>query len=123
MVWLRLLRCARKETLTACLSSLARLCALRPTRLYPGHGPPIDEGLEALEDYRTHRLEREDQIVRALTAGASNVPAIREAVYGQLPEGLVWAAEASIAAHLAALSEAGYDVPTFDDYGVSSEDS
>ena len=106
---------------TACLSSLARLCALRPTNLLPGHGPPIEDGLGALEDYRAHRLEREDQIVRALTAGASDVPTIREVVYGQLPDGLVWAAEASIAAHLAALSDAGYEVPEFDSYGVSIE--
>jgi glyoxylase-like metal-dependent hydrolase (beta-lactamase superfamily II) len=106
---------------TACLSSLARLCALRPTKLFPGHGPPIADGLEVLEKYRAHRIDREDQIVRSLTAGARDVPAIRKAVYGSLPEGLVWAAEASIAAHLAALAEAGYDVPAFDSYGVSSE--
>lgn len=106
---------------TACLSSLARLCAVRPTKLFPGHGPPIDDGLDALEKYRAHRLDREDQIVRSLTAGAADIPAIREAVYGTLPEGLVWAAEASIAAHLAALAEAGYEVPLFDNYGVSPE--
>ena len=103
------------------LSSLARLCALRPTKLFPGHGPPVEDGLEKLENYRAHRLEREDQVVRALTAGAVDVPAIREAVYGPLPDGLDWAAEASIAAHLAALAAAGYEVPEFDDYGVSHD--
>lgn len=108
-------------SVTSTLSSLARLCALRPTKLFPGHGPPIEDGLEKLESYRAHRLEREDQVVRALTDGAADVPAIREAVYGPLPDGLSWAAEASIAAHLAALGAAGYTVPEFDDYGVSHD--
>lgn len=109
-------------SVTSCLSSLARLCALRPTKVFPGHGPPIEDGLDVLEKYRAHRLDREAQVVRSLTAGARDIPAIRESVYGPLPEGLVWAAEASIAAHLAALAEAGYEVPTFDDYGVSLEE-
>lgn len=108
-------------SVTSCLSSLARLCALRPTKLLPGHGPPVHDGLEALERYRTHRLDREHQVVRALTSGARDIPAIREAVYGTLPEGLIWAAEASIAAHLFALAEAGYEVPDFEDYGVSPD--
>jgi len=108
-------------SVTSTLSSLARLCALRPTRLFPGHGPPIEDGLGKLESYRAHRLEREDQVVRALTAGAADIPAIRQAVYGPLPDGLDWAAEASIAAHLAALAAAGYEVPEFDDYGVSND--
>jgi hypothetical protein len=90
--------------------------------VFPGHGPPIEDGLDVLEKYRAHRLDREAQVVRSLTAGARDIPAIRESVYGPLPEGLVWAAEASIAAHLAALAEAGYEVPTFDDYGVSLEE-
>jgi glyoxylase-like metal-dependent hydrolase (beta-lactamase superfamily II) len=105
----------------ACLASLSRLHALRPSRLLPGHGPPVDDAMGQLAAYRAHRLEREQQIVRALEAGAENVREIRAAVYDPLPTGLEWAAEASIAAHLAALAESGHDVPPFGAYGAATE--
>lgn len=103
-----------------CLASLARLIALRPWSLLPGHGDPVGPPAEAAErklvEYRRHRLDRERQIVAALEDGADSVPAIRRAVYGALPQGLSRAADASIAAHLAALSARGVTVPPFDEY-------
>ena len=39
------------------LASLARLAALRPSRLLPGHGPPVEDALARLEESRTHRLD------------------------------------------------------------------
>ncbi|MDH3298229.1 MAG: MBL fold metallo-hydrolase [Gemmatimonadota bacterium] len=106
----------------AYLGSLSRLYALRPSWLLPGHGPAVADPMSLLAEYRAHRLEREAQIIRALTAGARSVPEIRAAVYDPLPEGLAWAAEAAIAAHLASLLESGYDVPPFAAYGVPPED-
>lgn len=103
----------------ACLASLSRLHALRPSRLLPGHGPPVDDAMDYLAEYRAHRLEREQQILRALEAGAQSVTDIRAAVYDLLPTELEWAAEASIAAHLALLAESGHDVPPFGTYGVA----
>lgn len=103
----------------ACLASLSRLHALRPSRLLPGHGPPVDDAMDHLAAYRTHRLEREQQILQALEAGAADVRQIRAAVYDPLPAGLEWAAEASIAAHLAALAESGHGVPPFGAHGVA----
>ena len=103
----------------ACLASLARLQALRPSRLLPGHGPPVDDAMDHLAAYQEHRLEREQQILHALEAGAADVREIRAAVYDPLPTGLEWAAEASIAAHLAALGESGHDVPPFAAYGAA----
>ncbi len=105
----------------ACLASLSRLQELQPSRLLPGHGPPVDDAMRHLAEYRSHRLDREQQILRALTAGAGDVREIRAAVYDPLPEGLEWAAEASIAAHLAALAESGHVVPPFDAYGAASD--
>jgi len=104
------------------LASLSRLYALRPSRLLPGHGPAVIDAMSVLVDYRTHRLEREAQIIRALTSGARSVPEIRAAVYDPLPDGLAWAAEAAIAAHLASLADSGYEVPPFEAYGVATED-
>lgn len=93
------------------LASLGRLLALRPRRLYPGHGEPVDDAVGRLEDYRSHRLEREAQIVGALEGGARDVAGIRERVYGELEPGLARAAEASIRAHLEHLEEGGRELP------------
>lgn len=100
------------------LASLARLIALRPRFLLPGHGPPVEAATRRLEEYRRHRLERERQVRAAVEAGARTVPEVREAVYGALPPGLVWAADASVAAHLAALSERGETVPDYAAWGA-----
>lgn len=105
----------------ACLASLARLAALRPVELLPGHGPPVEDALTLLAEYRKHRRERETQIREALAAGASSVSEIREAVYGPLPAGLGWAADASVAAHLAALEAHGLKVPDHAAFGVRGE--
>lgn len=107
--------------ISACMASLSKLHALRPTRLFPGHGPPVDDAMGRLTEYRAHRLEREQQILRALKAGARSVTELRVAVYDPLPAGLEWAAEASIAAHLAALADNGHDVPAFGAYGATTE--
>lgn len=95
----------------AYLASLERLMSLRPRRIYPGHGPPVEEAVDRLREYVRHRLQREDQIRGAVRAGARDVPGIRRRVYGELPEGLEWAAEASIRAHLRHLEEEGTELP------------
>ena len=104
-----------------CLASLARLISLRPSLLLPGHGPPVEEAMQKLEAYRRHRLEREQQVRAALAAGAATVPDIRHAVYGELPPGLVRAADASVAAHLAALAARGEEVPAFGQFGATED--
>lgn len=104
-----------------CLASLARLVALRPSLLLPGHGPPVENAVARLEAYRRHRLEREGEVRAAVAAGAATVPDIRRVVYGELPEELVWAADASVAAHLAALGARGETVPAFDEFGAAED--
>ena len=46
----------------AYMNSLDEMIALRPTRLYPGHGCYVADGLDLLERYIKHRLERENQV-------------------------------------------------------------
>ena len=106
-------------SVSACLASLSRLHALRPSRLLPGHGPPVDDAMGRLAEYRAHRLERERQILQAIESGLESVTEIRAAVYDPLPAGLEWAAEASIAAHLAALANRGHEVPEFSAHGAA----
>lgn len=105
------------------LASLARLIALRPRMLLPGHGPPVEGAIQRLEEYRRHRLERERQVKAAIEGGARTVPEVRQAVYGKLSGGLTWAADASVAAHLAALDECGEMVPDYEGWAADEQDS
>lgn len=89
----------------AYLASLARLAALRPRRLLPGHGPPVADPLARLEECRTHRLRRVASVRRALEAGARTPERIRAAVYGDLPASHHAAADLTIRAYLAFLGE------------------
>lgn len=93
------------------LASLERLLELDPTRLYPGHGEPVDDAEAKLRGYAAHRRDREEQVLEAVREGAGSVAEVRRRVYGELPEGLAWAAEASIRAHLAHLEERGEPLP------------
>jgi glyoxylase-like metal-dependent hydrolase (beta-lactamase superfamily II) len=93
------------------LASIRKLEALRPVRLLPGHGPPVEEAAARLGEYRRHRLDRERQIQLAIEDGSTSVAEIREAVYGPLDPGLRAAAEASVSAHLVHLRERGVDTP------------
>lgn len=93
------------------LASLARLIALRPGRILPGHGPPVEDPVARLAEYRRHRLERAAQVLEAVRAGAREVDAIRVRVYGELPEGLEGPAGLSILAHLRHLEETGHELP------------
>lgn len=95
----------------AYLASLARLIALRPARLLPGHGPPVADAVTRLEEYRRHRLERDRQVRGALAEGAASLDALRRAVYGDLPAGLERPAELSLLAHLARLRVEGEPLP------------
>lgn len=97
----------------ACLDSFARVLSHGPGRLYPGHGPPIDDGEARLREYREHRLERHAQVKGALQAGARSIADLRRAVYGHLAAGLEPAADASIRAHLVHLRSEGLEPPAF----------
>lgn len=99
------------------LASLSRLISLRPTRLLPGHGPPVTEAGALLESYRQHRLSRERQILDAIEAGATSFVAIRRHVYPDVPTELEMAAEGAVRAHLIHLAERGLLSPGFETGG------
>ncbi len=89
----------------AYLASLSRLTALRPERLLPGHGPPIEDVRARLEECRAHRLQRVAAVGRALEAGARTPEQIRAAVYEDLPASHHAAADHTVRAYLAFLGE------------------
>jgi glyoxylase-like metal-dependent hydrolase (beta-lactamase superfamily II) len=89
------------------LGSLQRLQALELDLLYPGHGPEIDEPQVVISWYIAHRLQREQEILAAIDAGAVGVDAIVEEVYRNVDRSLHPLAAMSVGAHLRKLKEEG----------------
>jgi glyoxylase-like metal-dependent hydrolase (beta-lactamase superfamily II) len=54
------------EDLYDYLNSLKLILHLSPKRIYPGHGPVVDNPQETIEHYIAHRQQRNDQILAAL---------------------------------------------------------
>jgi len=89
------------------LQSLATLRAREPKRIWPAHGPTRDDAVALIDEYIAHRLERERQIVDAMSHGARTPAALRAKIYPELDERLHRAAELQLTAHLAKLAAEG----------------
>jgi glyoxylase-like metal-dependent hydrolase (beta-lactamase superfamily II) len=89
------------------IRSLQTLRARNPRRIYPAHGPTRDDAVALIDDYIAHRLQREQQIIEALSAGAHTIPEMRRRIYAELDPRLEKAAEVQIEAHLIKLHEEG----------------
>ena len=89
------------------LRSLQTLRARNPRRIYPAHGPTRDDAVALIDEYIAHRLQREQQILDALAAGARTIPDMRRRIYAGLDPRLEKAAEVQIGAHLIKLQEDG----------------
>jgi glyoxylase-like metal-dependent hydrolase (beta-lactamase superfamily II) len=89
------------------LASLDRVLALGPLRLFPAHGPVIEDPDTLLRGYLEHRREREAQIVTALGAGEATVEALVPLVYRGLKAQLLQVARETILAHLLKLEREG----------------
>jgi glyoxylase-like metal-dependent hydrolase (beta-lactamase superfamily II) len=44
------------------MTSLEKIVSLCPERLYPGHGPVVEDGHAVITQYITHRNAREKQV-------------------------------------------------------------
>ena len=94
------------------LASLDRLQELGDLEALPGHGEPLPSVAAVTREYRAHRLERLDQVRAALgqlgaTAADASVAAVTDVVYADIDPAVRQAAEASMAAQLAYLAQAG----------------
>jgi glyoxylase-like metal-dependent hydrolase (beta-lactamase superfamily II) len=94
-------------SLGAYLEGLRRLRALGLERLYPGHGPVVEDPAAKLDEYIAHRLERERRIVAALAAGARTEEELLAAAWDEVPEGLRLPAGWTLQAHLEKLRAEG----------------
>lgn len=86
--------------MTDYLGSLDRVRGLGATRLYPGHGPVVEDPAPVLQYYVTHRLEREAQVLAAIDAGDRTVGEMVERIYADVDRALHGAAALSVSAHL-----------------------
>lgn len=93
--------------MTAYMASLERVIARGFTTLWPTHGSPITEPGPFLAAYRAHRLERERQILSALTPVGVRIADIVPALYAAVDSRLWPAARLSVQAHLIALVRQG----------------
>ena len=83
------------------------MLALEPARLYPAHGPVIDDPQRVLRDYIEHRRRREAQVLEALEQGDSSAEQLTARIYRALQPALMTLAQQSVVAHLRKLEREG----------------
>ena len=94
-------------SLSAYLDSLRRLRALDLEALCPGHGPVVWDPAAKLDEYISHRLDRERRLLEALDAGLRSESELLDAAWSEVPEHLRPAAALTLAAHLEKLGSEG----------------
>ena len=95
--------------MAAYFRSLERLLELRPVILFPGHWDPVEDPMAKLAEYRSHRLDRERQVLLALEQGPAEAAELTRRVYAAEVSGeeLMRAAEMTLRAHLGKLVAEG----------------
>jgi glyoxylase-like metal-dependent hydrolase (beta-lactamase superfamily II) len=94
-------------SLTAYLDGLNRLKRRELTVLCPGHGPVVDDPQAKLDQYISHRLDRERRLIDALHSGKLTVDELLDEVWADAPAHLRAAATVTLAAHLDKLDDEG----------------
>ncbi len=94
--------------LTAYLQSLAKVKALRPTALLPGHGPVVTDPDAVIDRLVKHRLLRETRVLAALQGqGCRLLADFLPQVYADVPPALHAMARHTLLAHLFKLAREG----------------
>ena len=89
------------------LDSLRRLLELDLRRIYPAHGPVIEDGPAKIREYIEHRLLRERQILEALGDRVETIPEIVKRIYVDVAPALHPVAALSVESHLKKLAREG----------------
>ena len=75
--------------------------------IYGGHGEPVRDPKAKFEEYITHRIKRESDLLDALRAGPATIPALTARLYRDIPQAMWPAAARQILAYLIALEREG----------------
>lgn len=67
------------EDLYTYMQSLNKILNLNPTKLYPGHGPVVNDPHSHVQYYIQHRIERENEILEAMK-NSDNPMTVKEIV-------------------------------------------
>ena len=86
------------------LASLRRLLALDVQRIYPAHGPVIEDGPGRIREYIDHRMLRERQILDALADNVATIPDLVKRIYVDVSPALHPVAALSVESHLKKLA-------------------
>jgi glyoxylase-like metal-dependent hydrolase (beta-lactamase superfamily II) len=89
------------------LDALERLRAMELSVICPGHGPLVLDPAAKLDEYLTHRRDRERRLVAALDVGLRTVDELLDRAWSDAPAVLRPAATVTLAAHLDKLEEEG----------------
>ena len=89
------------------LDALTRLRERPLTVLCPGHGPLVLDPKAKIDQYISHRLDRENRLIAALSSGRRSVAELLDEAWDDVPPGLRPAAAVTLAAHLDKLSDEG----------------
>jgi ribonuclease/clavin/mitogillin len=109
----------------AYLQSLERMRALRDLSvIFGGHGPAIANPYTKLDEYISHRLDREQKILQAVREGAVSAKDIVARVYTDVSPKAHAMAERAVLAHLEKLTADGLVSQTLDGeyYAISAND-
>ena len=94
------------RNLTQYINSLRKMLNLKPDIICPGHGNTVSNATNRIQFYLHHRLEREKQIIDALSQGCETVEQIIDKVYPRnLRKNLRSAAGRNVETHLNKLIE------------------
>lgn len=89
------------------VGSLRKLLSRTDARVWPTHGPPIDDPAPFIEALISHREAREAQILQCLHDGLERIPEMVAVMYVDVDPVLHFAAGRSVLAHLIDLVESG----------------
>lgn len=98
---------AQAGDMRAYLSTLRRLHARNPARLYPGHGPTIEAPRVVCRRLLDHRLDRETRVRAAVEAGAETPDEVLDRAYEKDLSGVRNLALATVVTHLEKLAVEG----------------
>ncbi|XP_046913945.2 endoribonuclease LACTB2 [Dermatophagoides farinae] len=91
------------EDLASYLHSLRKISSLKANKIYPSHGPVVNDPQKKVHEYIEHRVRKEEQILDVLSKTSDRFVSVDEIVkitYPNLKPGLAFGAQWNVLNHL-----------------------